>query len=119
MHEVYIEILGYDDSDAEERAQLAGSLERDLHRSDVERVDHPPVPSADGAKGTALEWAQLIVTVVGSLPPAISTIREWLNRHSGASIALELDGDRLELTGLGHVERDALVELWVRRHEGK
>jgi hypothetical protein len=53
--ELHVLMRGHEDSDAEERAELAAQLASELHA--LGAVRHPPAPDPPGgAKGTALEW---------------------------------------------------------------
>jgi hypothetical protein len=109
-------VAGYPDSDSDERAELAWRLQRELLRLEVEHVSRPSGRPPAGAKGSALEWAQLVVTLGGSLPALIAAVRGWLGRHPGASITLEIDGDRLTLSDPSQSERRELIDTWVQRH---
>jgi Effector Associated Constant Component 1 len=114
--ELNVHVAGYPDSDAHERASLARGLQDELLRLDVERISRPSLAAPAGAKGSALEWAQLAVTFAGALPPLVAAARGWLARHPGASITLEIDGDRLELAELRSSEIRAEVAAWMKRH---
>lgn len=116
QRELNVHVAGYPDSDAHERAALARGLQKELLRLDVERISRPSRPSPAGAKGSALEWAQLAVTFAGALPPLVAVVRGWLARHPGASITLEIDGDRLELAELPPSELREEVAAWMKRH---
>ena len=118
MAEMRVEIGGYADSDAEERAELASRLESELSGLDVEEILHPADQAPRGAKGDALQWAQLTVTFAGSLPALIAAIRGFLGRHSGAAVSVEIDGDRLSLGEPTPEDQQALVEAWIARHGG-
>jgi hypothetical protein len=111
-------IDGYADSDAQERASLASELEQILLQTSVDDVSRPTGTPPDGAKGTAVEWAQLIVTGLGSLPAFIAALRGWLSRKPGSSITVEIDGDKLTLREPTAAERDELVQAWMSRHGG-
>lgn len=118
MGDIKIHVAGYADSDAQERAELAGRLEEELRQLDVEDISRPQLEPRDGAKGSAFEWAQLIVTFAGSLPALVSAVRGWLGRHPGSSVTLEIDGDRLTLEQASLQERRELIETWMKRHGG-
>jgi hypothetical protein len=111
-----LRVAGYEDSDAKERAELAMSLEEDLRELNVDEVSHPPVDSPSGAKGSTLEWAQLVVTLAGNLPALTGAVRAWLGRHPGASLTLEIDGDSITLSDPSASERRELIDAWMRRH---
>jgi hypothetical protein len=115
---ITIYVAGYEDSDAQERADLAWRLEEDLRPLPVEDVSRRKLEPPGGAKGSAFEWAELIVTLAGSLPPMVSCVRGWLGRHPAASITLEINGDRLTLQEPSSAERRQLIEAWMKRHGG-
>jgi Effector Associated Constant Component 1 len=117
--QLHLAVGGYPDSDDEERAELASALRSELLSDavgDVADVSHPPAMAPEGAMGSALEWAQLVVALAGTLPAAIGAIRAWLGLHPGAKITLELDGDEIEIAEPSDSERAALLEAWLSRH---
>lgn len=118
MQEIKVHVTGYADSDAQERGELAWELQEDLRRLSIEDVSGRPLEQPEGAKGSALDWAQLVVTLAGSLPPLVTAVRAWLGRHPGASITLEVDGDRLTMSDATNRERQELVATWMARHGG-
>jgi hypothetical protein len=118
MMEVQLHVVGYADSDPAERADLAWRLQHELRPLDVEDVGPAAGQLPAGAKGSALEWAQLVVTLAGSLPPLVAALQGWLGRHPGASITAEIDGDRLTLSEPSASERREVIAAWVARHGG-
>jgi membrane-associated two-gene conflict system component 1 (EACC1) len=46
-----------------------------------------------------------------------AAVRAWIVRRRGRRVALELDGDRIELSGATEDEMRRLVEAFVSRHE--
>jgi hypothetical protein len=118
MTEVQLHVAGYTDSDAEERADLAAGLREELADGVADDVSHPSIRPPPGAKGGALEWAQLVVTMAGTLPPLIMAVQGWLGRHRGAAVTVELDGDTLTLGEASDAEQRRLVEAFLRRHGG-
>jgi hypothetical protein len=116
MIEVRMHVEGYPDSDDEERANLAWRLEEELRGLDVEEISRPPAAAPEGAKGGALEWAQIVLGIAGTLPPLITAVLAWARRHPGAEVMVEIDGDRLTLNDASADERRALVEAWLERH---
>lgn len=104
------------DSDDEERAELASRLREEMIEQGVEEVAHPHAQAPDGAKGAALEWAQLVVGVVGTIGPLLSALHGWLGRHPHAGVTLEIDGDKLTLNQESPAHRERLVEAFLARH---
>jgi hypothetical protein len=119
MTQIRLHVGGYADSDPEERAELAWRLQRELHQLDIDNISHESAGETPrGAKGSGVEWAQLVVTFAGSLPALVAMLRSWLGRHPGSSITLEIDGDRLTLNELSASERSELIAAWTKRHDG-
>jgi hypothetical protein len=116
MTDVRLHIDGYPDSDSEERAELAWRLEQDLRAADIENVSRPATDAPEGAKGGALAWAELIVTLAGTVPSFLPAFLGWARRHPGASITLEIDGDKLTVDNASESERRRLVEAFLARH---
>ncbi|MFE0188687.1 hypothetical protein [Streptomyces sp. NPDC058989] len=96
-------------------------LQEDLLLLDVERVDHPDAgPAPEGARGGA---AELLNVLLVALPPVlpllegvVGVVKEWLGRcGESRSVLLEIDGNRLELTGVRSEEQRRLVEAWLAR----
>ncbi|MGH2943288.1 MAG: effector-associated constant component EACC1 [Solirubrobacteraceae bacterium] len=114
--QLHLTVSGYPDSDDEERAELAGALRAELLAEAMADVSHPPARGPEGAKGSALEWAQLIVALTGPLPAVVGMIRSWLGRHPGATLTLKLDGDEITIAEPTDSERAALLEAWLSRH---
>jgi hypothetical protein len=119
MTEIRLHIGGYADSDPEERAELAWHLKHELHELDLDDISHASAGETPlGAKGSGVEWAQLVVTFAGSLPALVAMVHSWLDRHPQSSITLEIDGDRLTLTEPSASERSELIAAWMGRHGG-
>jgi hypothetical protein len=113
---LHLAVRGYPDSDDEERAGLARELRSALLSDGAGDVSHPPAATQEGAKGSALEWAQLVVALAGTLPAALAAIRSWLHRHPGAAITLRLGDDEITIAEPSDSERAALLEAWLSRH---
>ena len=111
-------VAGYADSDAEERADLAAGLRKELADGVADDVSHPSIRPPPGAKGAGLEWAQLLVTMAGTVPPLIMAVQGWLGRHRGAAVTVEIGGDTLTLGEGAEAEQRQLVEAFLNRHGG-
>jgi hypothetical protein len=116
MTEVRVHVEGYPDSDDEERADLTTRLRDDMLEQGVEDVSHPETVAPEGAKGGALEWAQLVVGLAGSVGPMLTALRAWLGRHPRAAVTLEIDGDTLTLEEASAEDQRRLVETFLARH---
>jgi hypothetical protein len=116
MAQLRVEVQGLPDSDDQERAELASRLRDELLEHGVEEVAHPEVDAPEGAKGSALEWAQLVVGLAGALGPLLAALRGWLGRNPEAAITLEIDGDTITLDRASPADRERLVEAFLARH---
>jgi hypothetical protein len=113
---VTLHVAGDEDSDAEDVAELSWQLRSELLELEVEDVEHVRKAVPAGAKGAAMEWAQLVVTMAGAAPPLIAALHGWLGRHRECSVTLEIDGDRLSLANVDPAEQARLASEWLRRH---
>jgi hypothetical protein len=118
MTQVRVQVAGYPDSDAEERADLAWRLREEIQEHGIDDVSHPSVESPAGSKGVGLDLAQLVVAFSGTLPPLIMAIQGWLGRHPRAAVTLEIDGDTLILAEASPEDRQRLMEVFLAKHGG-
>jgi hypothetical protein len=116
MRDLRLHVDGFADSDDEERAELASLLRAEMRDQGVDDVAHPSVRPPPGAKGTALEWAQLVVTLAGTAAPLITALQAWLGRHRRAAVTLEIDGDKLTVGEASPAEQRRLIETFLQRH---
>ncbi len=115
MTDVRVEVAGYPDSDDEERADLTTRLRADLEAHDLE-VAHPSADAPVGSKGAGLEWAQLVVSLAGTVPAMVAALQGWMGRHHGATVSLEIEGDKLTLADASEADQRRLVETFLARH---
>lgn len=111
------------DTDVEELAQLTQQLREQLSQLDVEAVDLVQAGQApERAKaGAPIAWGELLVTLAasgGALVALIGTLQSWLTRHERRSVTLEIDGDKLAVTGISSQEQQRLINAWLSRHGG-
>jgi hypothetical protein len=111
------------DAGAEEVAEAASQLRRELLDLDVDAVEllgaGEPPPGTRGAELVVL--GALVVTVARSqlVAAVVAAVGSWLSGSQRRSIKLELGGDVLELTGLPSAEQRRLTDEWLRRHESQ
>lgn len=108
-------------ADTAETADLADRLRDELA---AHEYDSAPVSAAspEGAKGMGVDIGSLLVALAASggvLTSLIGTLQSWLNRQSGGRLVLEIDGDRIELTGVSDAERQRALDVWLARHEAE
>jgi hypothetical protein len=119
-----IELQLIPDADSRDTERLGLQLRAELLRLDVDTVR--PLASAvapEGAKGGAVDWGSLLVTLSGAggvFASVIALARGWLTRHSAAqAIKMTIDGDTIELGQASAWEREELIAGWVRRQSGE
>jgi hypothetical protein len=116
MTEVRLHVAGYRDSDDEERAELAWRLREEMSAHGVDDVTNPAIRPPPGAKGAAMEWAELIVSLAGTAGPLITAVQAWRGRHPRAAVTLEIGGDSLTLDEASPEDQRRLVETFLARH---
>jgi hypothetical protein len=119
LTEIRLHIAGYPDSDDEERADLTSRLREEMVEQGVDDVAHPEAQAPEGAKGGALEWAQLVVGLAGTVGPMVTALRAWFGRHPHASVTLEIDGDKLTLDKASPADQQRLLETFLARHDAR
>lgn len=116
MYEIRVRVVG-DVGDTEESEELTSRLRGELLELDVDDVKRPVEVGPTGAKGDALAWAELVVSLSGSLPALVAAIQSWRGRQRGATIIIEHAGDRLILSDATAADQSAFVSGWLARHD--
>jgi hypothetical protein len=109
------------ETDSEELEQLTRQLWEELLELDVQAVDWMTGEStpAKAKAGDAITWGTLLLTLAASggvFTALISVVQAWLTRHERCSITLEIEGDRLQITGISSAEQQQLIDAWVCRY---
>jgi hypothetical protein len=119
--EVLLRLDAGPDSDDEELDRHTEQLRRRLLELDVENAYRPAVSDApEGAR--AIDAATMGLIVVQLLPvlPAlhdiVQIVRVWLSQHPDRTATLEIDGDRIEVSGISMEEQRELIRIWTDRH---
>lgn len=110
------------EADAEELEELTRKLREELAELDVKAVDLVRAEAPARAKvDDPATWGMLLVALTASggvITTLISTLQSWLTRHERRSVTLEIEGDKLEVTGISSEEQQRLINAWVSRHKG-
>lgn len=112
---------GYDDSDSQERRRLGGDLANALEAVAEVRPREGVAPAPAKSAG-AIEWAELVVTLVGTLPVVMQTIQSWLGRRGGlspdrrASVTVKIGEDEITVNSEWNAEQQELVRAFLERH---
>lgn len=109
------------ETDAEELEELTRQLREEIMELDVESADFAGVEEVPaGAKVVEpISLGTVLVTLLatgGVITTLINAIQAWLTRHERQSITIEIDGDKLEITGISDGEKQQLVNAWIHRH---
>lgn len=108
------------DGDAEEVAQAAMQLRRELLDLDVDaagaREAGEPPPGSRAVDLAAV--GALVVNLADSqmLAAVVTAVWSWLAGSPRRSIKLQLGDDALELTGVSSKEQRRLADEWLARH---
>ena len=110
---ISVSALGGDVGDA---ADLAGQLRHELHETGFE-VQRPTAGAGPArAKGDALSWAQLAVSLSNGLPALLAAIHAFTQRDDTRKVTITVDDDTLELTSATSTQQQQLVDAWLVRH---
>jgi hypothetical protein len=117
------------DEDPENLERITHNLRDELTEIDtIEKVD---LVSKEGEEGKAPEGSKagaevialgsLLVTLgtsaVSTAVPSLSNaLQSWLTRHERRKISLEVEGDKIEVTGVSDEQQQRLIESWISRH---
>jgi hypothetical protein len=109
-------------SDDEELDRLTGRLRRELLELDVDDVRRPAGGDApEGARGIDVAALGQLLVSLASAPAVLrgvaSAIGAWVERSASVgSVVVELDGEKMEVTGRLSDDQRRLVDLWIDRH---
>lgn len=102
---------------AEDLERLGIDLKGDLEVLGA-TVQHVAKPTPPGSKAIgSVDWGQLLLSLAASggvLTALVGLIQARLGRDRKATI--EIDGDKLELSGLDAAEQKQLILAWLDRH---
>lgn len=120
--EVVLRLAGGPDTDDEELERGTEQLRRRLLELDVEDVRRPPrgVEAPEGTRAVdPITLGALVIQLApafASLYDVVQTVRAWLSHYPDRSASLEIDGDRIEVTGISLEDQRDLIRLWTDRH---
>ena len=81
------------------------------------RATGPRTP-ANTKAGDVIEWGKLLLTLVsgGAITALFGTLQAWLTRDDRRCVTLEINGDKLQVTGISSAEQKQLIDAWLNRH---
>jgi hypothetical protein len=112
------------EADDKEFDHITRRLRKEILELDVEDVDF--VKSGESPRGArsgdAVTLGSLLITLISSsgvLPSLVNTIQSWLKRNQGHSITIEVNGDKLEVTGISSQTQQQLIDRWLKYQKAK
>jgi hypothetical protein len=117
-----ISIDAGDNADPEELQRLSLQLRRELLGLDVEDVTIAQATTSEERTkaADALTWGSLLVTLGAAkdlLPSVIGVVQSWLSRESEHSVTMEIDGEKLVLSGASSDQVQQFIDQWFQRHQ--
>jgi len=108
------------ETDSEDLERLTRQLREELSELDVQAdlMTGGPTPVNTKA-GDIITWGTLLLTLAasgGAITTLIGVLQAWLTRQERRGVTLEMDGDKLQVTGITSAEQQRLIEAWLRRH---
>jgi hypothetical protein len=109
------------DTYPEDLERFTQSLHREILSLDVESVDllKGGEPPSNTKVGDPISWGAIIVTLLatgGVITTLINAIQAWLTQYERRSITLEINGDKLQITGISSEEQKRLIDAWIDRN---
>ena len=106
----------------EELVNLTYQLRDDILDTNVKSADFIKSGTApeDSRAIEPVTLGALLVTLASSggvLTTLIGTIKDWLTRNEKSSITLEINGDKISITGASPQQEEQLVREWIKRHK--
>lgn len=106
--------------EADELARLAVQLRQELLELDIESVEPATAgtPPPGARTGELLTAGALIVMLLRSpvlFELLIKTVQAWISRGGERSVELEINGDKLKLTGVSRRDQHEVIQ-WVERN---
>jgi len=108
------------ETDSEDLERLTRQLREELSELDVQAdlMTGGPAPVNTRA-GDIITWGTLLLTLAasgGAITTLIGVLQAWLTRQERRGVTLEMDGDKLQVTGITSAEQQRLIDAWLRRH---
>lgn len=108
------------DTDSEELERLTRQLWEELAELEVQADLMTGGPAPVNAKaGDVITWGTLLLTLAasgGAITTLINVLQAWLTRHDRRCVTLEINGDKLQVTGISSAEQKQLIDAWLSRH---
>ena len=113
-----LHLSGSDAADAEELNQQLQQDLRKLEDADFELARAGETPEGTKSGLAPIDWTMLFVTLAASggvLTTFINLIQSKLTKDR--SVTLEIDGDKLTVTGISSDDQKRLIDDWMKRRQ--
>lgn len=107
-----------DGADAQELDEATARLRDELLDLDVVASAAAAGQAPEGVRAVlSFTVGGLVIALAGTelLGAIVTAVTSWLNRNQHRSVKLDIEGDVLEVTGIGGKEQRELAEVWLRR----
>jgi hypothetical protein len=106
-------------SEAEDLATQTAKLRRTLLELDVDDVRHVTAgPAPDGTRAVDVLAVGSLLVALAKAPQLVSSMAQvlsaWVSTRNGRSVTVEIDGNRLELTGVTRDDQQRMMRLFER-----
>lgn len=122
MPKIKVHIKQEDQDDKQEIDSLSRNLRDDLLNLDVEDVhllyEKPPQDSK-ALDGVAI--GSMIVDIVsgGAIKEVTQTVQAWIQRNENRAVAIEMDGEKIDVKGISGKDQGKIIDTWVMRQMQK
>ena len=120
LTQLKLQIYPTSEEDKERLAKVTLQLRQRLLELDIERVDPDKTGEIpEGVRGDAFTIGALILTLAASggvFTKLIDTLQSWLTERGDSSLTIEIDGDKLTISGKPYTSQQQLIDLFIARH---
>jgi hypothetical protein len=112
-------LAGRNETDIEELNQQIQLDLRDVEEIQFQLVSKTGIPKGTKS-GTDIDWTTIVVTILASggvLTTLINLVQSKLTKER--SVTLEMNGDKLTITGVSTEDQKRLIDDWLKRRRSE
>jgi len=112
------------DDERADGQELDGTVRRlrrqllDLDLYDAGGAKHAAPTGSKGVDVAALNAVAVLVCQPEIFAAVVSVMQSWIGGRPERTVEMEVDGDRLHVTGLSDRQQQELIDAWLRRRGG-
>ena len=104
----------------EELERIRISLQNEMKNLPINVANSPEESYLESSAKSfeLISLTELIITTLMSaevIAALITLLKEWVGRQNSVKICLEIDGDKLEVTGIDSKEQKKIIYEWINR----